>query len=255
MASMKIMVVQLNQIGSIMTNLLAGIKQADAVEEVKDNLGGSKFSPVDSGIYEATIKYAYLKPSAGGALGLHMELDLDNGSTVRESIYLTKRTGENYYVDKNDASKKHLLPGYITADAIALLGAQKPIAELKTEDKIIKLYDSAQQAEVPTTVPMLTALTGKTIKAGIVKIVEDKQVKSDSGAYVKGEGVRTKNEIDKVFHPTNNMTVPELRAGATEAEFYDAWKAKWDGKVDDKSTGGGTAASAKAKPAVSSLFK
>lgn len=255
MASMRIMVVQLKQIGNFMTNLLAGIKQADAVEEVVDNLGGSKFAPVDSGIYTATIKYAYLKPSAAGSLGFHTELELDNGSTIRESIYLTKRTGENYYVDKNDASKKHLLPGYITADAIALLGAQKPIAELKTEDKIIKLYDSAQQAEVPTTVPMLTELLGKTIKVGIVKIIEDKQVKSDSGAYVKGEGVRTKNEIDKVFHATNNMTVPELRASATEAAFYESWKDRWDGKVNDKSTGTGTASGAKAKPAVSSLFK
>lgn len=255
MASMRIMVVQLNQLGNFMTNLLAGIKQADAVEEVKDNLGGSKFSPVDSGIYEATIKYAYLKPSAGGALGMHLELELDNGSTVRESIYLTKRTGENYYVDKNDSSKKHLLPGYITADAIALLGAQKPIAELKTEEKIIKLYDASQQAEVNTPVPMLTELTDKTLKVGIVKIIEDKQAKNADGKYVKVEGQRIKNEIDKVFHPTNHMTVPELRASATEAAFYTAWKDRWDGKVNDKSTGTGAAASAKAKPAVSSLFK
>lgn len=237
-----------------MTNLLSGIKQADKVEEVKDQLGGSKFAPVESGIYQATIKYAYLKPSAAGSLGFHMELELDSGSTVRESIYLTKRTGENYYVDKNDASKKHLLPGYITADAIALLAAQKPIAELSTEDKIIKLYDAAQQGEVNTTVPMLTALLGKTIQVGIVKIVEDKQVKNDQGTYVKGEGVRIKNEIDKVFHPTNNMTVPELRASATEPAFYEAWKTKWEGKVDDKSTGGGSTASAKAKPKTTSLF-
>lgn len=237
-----------------MTNLLSGIKQADKVEEVKDQLGGSKFAPVESGIYAATIKYAYLKPSAAGSLGFHMELELDSGSTVRESIYLTKRTGENYYVDKNDSSKKHLLPGYITADAIALLAAQKPIAELSTEDKIIKLYDAAQQGEVNTTVPMLTALLGKTIQVGIVKIIEDKQVKNNEGKYVKGEGVRIKNEIDKVFHPTNNMTVPELRAKATEPAFYEAWKTKWEGKVDDKSTGGGSAAPAKAKPTTTSLF-
>lgn len=237
-----------------MTNLLSGIKQADKVEEVKDQLGGSKFAPVESGIYQATIKYAYLKPSAAGSLGFHMELELDSGSTVRESIYLTKRTGENYYVDKNDSSKKYLLPGYITADAIALLAAQKPIAELSTEDKIIKLYDAAQQGEVNTTVPMLTALLGKSIQVGIVKIIEDKQVKNAQGTYVKGEGVRIKNEIDKVFHPTNNMTVPELRASATEPAFYEAWKTKWEGKVDDKSTGGGSATPAKAKPATTSLF-
>ena len=244
-----------------MTNLLAGIKQADAVEEVQDFLGGSLFSPVESGVYEAVIKFAYLQPTANGSLGMHMEFELDNGSVMRESIYLTKTTGENYYVDKKDATKKHLLPGFITADAIALLGAQKPIAELSTSDKIIKLYDSEIKAEVPTTVPMLDALVGKTIKLGIIKVIEDKTAKTDKKdakgkfIYAKVDGVRVKNETDKVFHPTNNMTVPELRAGATEAAFYESWKAKWDGKANDKSTGGGSAAPAKDKPVVSSLFK
>jgi len=245
-----------------MTSLLAGIKQADKVEETIDTVGGSKFGPVESGIYAATIEYAYLKPTAGGSLGMHMEFKLDDGSVYRESIYLTKRTGENFYVDKEDSSKKHFLPGYITADSIALLGAQKSISEMDTSDKIIKLYDFDQKKEIPTTVPMLTSLIGKTVKLGIIKRLEDKQVKSDEvdkngkPVYKKNGETRIVNETDKVFHPTNNMTVPELRAKSTEATFYDSWKDRWDGKVDDKSTGtGGSTPAGKAKPEVSSLFK
>lgn len=242
-------------------NLLTGIKQADKVEEVKDNLGGGLFGVVDSGIYEATIKHAYLEKSAKGSLGLHMEFELDAGQIYKESIYLTKQTGENYYIDKQDAKKKHLLPGFITADAIALFGAQKPISELKTEEMIVKIYNFDQKANVATPVPMLKELVGKTIKLAIKKKIEDKQVKDDSGKYVKAaSGVREVNEIDSVFHPTKNFTVAELRAQATEPAFMQAWKDKWDGKVDNRATNasdGGTSAAggAAAKPTASSLFK
>lgn len=241
-----------------MSNLLSGITTADKVEEINDNLGGS-FGVVDSGIYEAKIKYAYLQKSAKGALGLHMEMELDGGQIYQESIYLTKQTGENYYVDKKDATKKHLLPGYITADAIALFGAQKPIAELDTEEMIVKLYDYDQKANIATPVPMLKALVGKTIQIGIIKRIKNKQVKNDQGTYVDDKsGIRESNEIDKVFHPTSNFTVPELRAKAEAPAFYEAWKTKWNGKVDDKSTNdkeGGAASGATTKPSASSLFK
>lgn len=248
-----------------MTNLLGAIKRADKVEEVKDVLGGSKFAKVESGIYAGTIKYAYLKPSSTGALGMHMEVELEDGAVMQESIYLTNSQGENFYLDKQDDKKKHLLPGYITADEIALFGAQKPIAELDTEGRIIKLRDYDLQQDVPTEVPMLVDLVGKPVQLGILKIIEDKKIKTEEiGANGKpvykatGE-TRTINQIDKVFHPTNNMTAAELRAGAEEPSFYDAWKEKNAGKVRDLSTGAGAGTggkpAAKTKAATSSLFK
>lgn len=249
--------------GNFMTNLLAGIKQADKVEATVDVLASDKFAKVESGVYDAVIKFAYLKPTVNGSLGLHTEFELDTGVLMRESFYLTNTSGENFYLDKEDPKKKHLLPGYIMADSLALLGAQKPIAELNTEERIIKLRDYDLQKDVPTPVQMLVALVDKPVRLGIIKVVEDKRKKTDQldskgkPVYVATGETFVKNAADKVFHLTNNMTVAELRAGATEAAFIEAWKEKWEGKTYDKSTadkGNSVTPAAAKKASTASLF-
>jgi len=247
-----------------MTNLLSGIKTADNVEEVQDVLASNKFAKAESGIYDATIKYAYLKPASTGSIGLHLEFELDNGILMKETLYVTNAKGENFYVDKKDAKKKHLLGGYVTADSLALLGVQKELSELKSEERIIKLRDYDLQKDVPTPVNMLVELVDKPVRIGVIKIIQDKTKKSDKtdsngkAVYVSTGETMVKNETDKVFHLTNNMTVAELRAGATEAAFIESWKEKWEGKTYDKSTtsGGSSAKSGGAsKPAATkSLF-
>lgn len=245
-----------------MTNLLAGIKTADKVEEVKDVLASGKFEKVESGVYDATIKYAYLQAASTGSVGLHLEFELEGGTLMKETMYITNAQGENFYVDKKDAKKKHLLGGFVTADAIALLAAQKSIVDLKPEDRIIKLRDFDLQKDVPTTVSMLVELVDKPVRLGIIKKIKDKTTKTDEiGANGKpvykptGETM-VLNEVDKVFHLTNNMTVPELRAGATEAEFITSWKDKWEGKTYDSSKGtkGGAGGGTTTKKSTASLF-
>lgn len=246
-----------------MTNLLAGIKQAGNVEEVVDVLASDKFAKVESGVYNAIIKFAYLQPSKSGALGMHTEFELENGTLMRETFYLTNSQGENFYKDKADPKKQHLLPGYIMADSISLLAVQKPISELTTEERIIKLRDFDLQKDVPTPVQMLVALLDKPVRLGILKVVEDKRKKTDQ-LDAKGKPVYAatgetfvKNEADKAFHLTNNMTVAELRAGATEASFIAAWKEKWEGKTFDKSTatkGNAVTPAAAKKATTASLF-
>lgn len=221
-----------------MTDFFANDPSQVKVEEAKDVVGKS-FSTVDSGVYDAVIKHAYLKKTVNGSTAMHMELALDDTYVSKPTIYLTSQKGDHTYQDKKDPTKRHLLPGFIVADAIALFGAQKPISELakSTRKMTVKIRDFQLKKDVPTDVDMLHQLIGKTIKLGIIKKIEDKKVKDDSGQYVKaGTGTREFNEIDKVFHPTSGMTVNEVKNKASEASFIDKWKESWNGKVRDEST-------------------
>lgn len=216
-------------------NLLAGLSQDNDIKAEEDTLGGS-YGPLDSGVYTGTIKFAYLTKAASGALALNLGFEFEDGSTYKETVYVMSgnaKGNKNFYVTKN--GDKKYLPGFLVGDAIALFTTQKNLAQLETETKIVKIYSSDQQKEVPTEVPMITEMLGNKVSLGIKHVIEDKRAKDASGNYVATGETRSKNETDKVFHPTNGMTVPEIRAKATEAAFIETWKTKWEGKVQDNS--------------------
>lgn len=214
-------------------SFLSNLAYAADVQEDKDFVGGG-FTVPESGLYDATIKYAYLSQAQSGAGAVNFEFDM-NGITHRETMYVTNRNGQNFYVDKKDGSKKYL-PAYLNADAIALFAAGKPLSELKEQPKVINLYNFDQKKEVPTEVPMLTELLGKKVKLGLVKEKSFKQTKDASGNYVNTDEVRESVTINKVFSAKDGRTVNEVRAGNETAEFITKWVEKWEGKVNDKTT-------------------
>lgn len=234
-------------------SFLSNLSYAADVQEDKDFVGGG-FTVPESGLYDATIKYAYLSQAQSGAGAVNFEFDM-NGVTHRETMYVTNRNGQNFYVDKKDGSKKYL-PAYLNADAIALFGAGKPLAELKDQAKVINVYNFEQKKEVPTEVPMLTELLGKTVKLGLVKEKSFKQTKDASGNYVDTDEVRESATINKVFSAKDGRTVNEVRAEQADAEFITKWTEKWEGKVNDKTTKSSTkpAPQAAATPKKSGLF-
>lgn len=252
---MTITVNQTNQIGNIMTNLLSNIVTADnVVVEDKDTLGGGGYEPVASGVYEGVLKYAYLEKLASGTLAMNCEFELETGSTFNQTIYVTNKKGENFYTDKNSGDKK-LLPGYILADSLALLGAQKPLAELSTKPTRLKLYDYDEKKEIIKEKPVFDELIGKPYVLGIKKVRENKKTKNGNGDYVPTADVREFNDLDKVFHPKSKLTVNELRASADAPDFHDKWAERWTDNTHDKVVsvaGSGTTAGAPKKP--SSLF-
>lgn len=243
--------------GIIMTNLLSSIKSADHVEEVVDVLGGGDYSTLESGVYDATIKYAYLSESQHGAIGLHVEFETSDKQTFKESFYVTNRQKENFYVDKNDSTKKHLLPGYITAEALSLFTTQKPLSDLKTETSVIKLYDYDAKKNLPTEVDMLSSMLDKPIRIGVHKVIENKKTKNDKGEYVDTNESRELNQVNAVFHPKSNLTVSEIRSNLTEPKFHEAWSTKWTGVTYDKFKevkGGSSKTTNPVKEQVSDLF-
>lgn len=242
-------------------SLLKNLETKAGVEGEKDVLGGG--GALDSGLYDFTIKVAYVTTSSGGALALNTIFDY-NGKEVRQQFWMTSGNDKGNKNTYTKDGKEFYLPGFITANSLALLTVGKEISQLDLEEKTIKLYDFEAKGEVPTKVQVFTELTGQTVTAGVQKQTVDKNI--DSGQvdgngrkiYVPSGETRDINEVVKFFRVDDGLTVPEIEAQVTEAKFKNDWDAKYTGKTINKAKGskdGVTAGSpsAGAKP-TKSLF-
>lgn len=211
------------------------------LEESEDRLGG--YQPLESGIYTGKVKALYAGESQHGAMNLSLIVSLDNGQEYRETIYITNRKKENFFINK-DSGKKSPLPGFTTVNDICLITTGQELSELETEEKVVKVWDSDSKSEVNKSVPMVMEAIGKPVALGIIKQLENKNVKQGD-EYVPTAETRTFNAIDKVFHPELKVTVAEARQ-EKEATFWDAWLKRNEGQTRDRRTikdgsaGGGT---------------
>lgn len=210
---------------------------SQGLEESQDRLGGG-FQTRESDIYLATIKAAYGLKSDKGALGVAFVFAMPDGQEHRDTLYVTNRQGENFYLTEN--KKKAPLPGFIIVNDICLLTTDKELADQVDEEKVVKLWDFNEKKELPKAVPMLVDLLGQKVALGIVKRHVDVTKKNEStGDYEPTGESKFENVIDKVFHPELHLTVVEARQGLTkleEAKFWDAWLTKNKGQVIDKRT-------------------
>lgn len=202
----------------------------DGLEASRDVLGGG--GPIDSGVYTGTIKLAYAGLSKGGAQSLTVHVDI-NGRDYRETLYVTNKQGQNFY---EKSGKKSPLPGFTTANDMALLSTGVALNEQEVEERVVKLYDFDAKAEVPTKVQAVVSMHGKEITLGILKQVVDKNVKDGNGNYVPSGETREENTIDKVFHTESGKTVSEFTAKVPEAEFQAKWAEKNKGTVRDRTS-------------------
>ncbi|EPG3364475.1 hypothetical protein JIN04_002076 [Acinetobacter baumannii] len=243
-------------------NALAGLSYDNSIEHEKDVLGG--FRPLESGVYEFTVKLAYFETSKNGATGVNCTFESEDGKTFKEVFYATNRNGENFYIDKQSGEKRYLA-GFIHADALCLLTVDKPIAEVATEQLVVKLYNEEAKAEVPTKVDAITEIMGEKVKLGILKQRVNKTKYNEStGKREPLNEERIENVTDKVFRASDNKTTAEIRAQVEEAEFMNEWLNRWEGKLKDRYKevqGGGAGAArtgaprgATSAPRKSSLF-
>lgn len=220
------------------SNNLFGNLNTEGVEKAKDTLGGM-FGAIDSAIYPATIKLAYAGASDSGARFVDFTFGITVNGQPREyneRVYVTNRQGQPFY-EKD--GKKNPLPGYTTANDLALLSTGKDLSSQAFEERIVKLYDRTAQAEVPTKVMVATDLLGKQVKIAVMKAIENKTKKNDvTGQYEPIDETRETNSIDKVFHFDTDLTVSEFlrknEGKLDKAEFHTQWAAKNDGVVRDK---------------------
>jgi hypothetical protein len=235
-------------------SLLAQLSTDDSIENETDNLGGSKV--LDSGIYKATVQYAYIGKADSGALSLVCKFVTEDNKEFRQTFWMTSGSNKgckNYYETK-DGQKKYL-PGFVMANSLALLTAGKEISTLDTETKVIKLWNKDLKAETPTKVDMLMDLVNQEIIVGLLRQTVDKTVKANDGTYVPTGETRDENEVDKFFRARDGKTTTEIRNQAEEATFLDLWKTKHTGVTKDKSKGASSGAVAGAPKAAAAAKK
>ena len=205
--------------------------KTDGIEEAQDRLGG--FAVFNTDVYPGKVKVAYGIKSEGGALGVALTILLDGGREYAETVYVSNKKGENFYVKDG---KKYPMPGFTNIDDLCLITTGIPLAEQATEEKVVKIYDYDQKKELPKSVPVLVGLTDQPVLVAIQKSLEDKTKKNDAGDYVPTGETREANSIEKFFHPEYKLTVNEAKAGVEEPKFLKAWTEKNKDQVRDKTT-------------------
>jgi hypothetical protein len=219
----------------------------DGLEQTGDRLGGGGVR--ETGAYEATVKLVYAgKASSSNAQSLTVLLDM-GGQEYRETLWVTNKNGENFFLDKQDKTKKVPLPGFTIADDLCLLTTGMPLSEQTFSEKVVNIYDYEAKKEVPTNVHVLMDLIGKPVIVGVVKQTVDKTKKNDNtGEYLPTGETRDENVIEKVFHAESKRTVTEFRAEQEEAVFYGKWVEKNAGKTRVRAKGAEGKAGAPARP-------
>lgn len=210
-----------------MENLLAQINDSD-VERAEDRVGG--FRRLDSDIYIATIKTAYLGESSGGAAYVTLVCDI-SGQEYRETLYISNKNKEVFYYTSNN--KKAPLPGYALFKNICIVCTGKEPNKMSVEEKIIKVYNFETSQDELKSVPVVTELTGKEVALGILKELVNKRQKNSKGDYVEIADYNETNRISAVFHPVQKKTVNEATDNK-EAAFWDEWLKANQGKVKDR---------------------
>lgn len=207
----------------------------DGLEQAEDRIGGG-FQALDTDVYTGTIKMAYAGQAQSGARNVTLLVDID-GKDYRETIYITNRNGENFFLNKQDTSKKVPLPGFTTIDDICLVATGAPLCDQKVEDKLVNVWDRDAKKELPKSMPVLVDLLGKQVSLGIVKQTVNVSEKQGDD-YVATEKERDENLIDKVFDVETKLTVVEARNGLEAGVFWTSWLERNKGQTRDKRTFG-----------------
>ena len=204
----------------------------EGLEAARDVLGGG--GVLESDVYDGKIVMAYAGKSDGGANFLDIKIQVNDGRFYSERVYVTNKQGENYYTKDG---KKIPLPGFTTANDLALMSTGFDLAGQDFEEKVVPIYNFDSKTEVPTKVQVAVGMLGKPITIAVLKQIEDKTKKNDAnGQYEPTGEFRDTNTIDKVFHNESGKTVSEF-VGKKDATFQAAWRDKNKGKVRDRSKG------------------
>lgn len=237
-----------------MSNLFGNLKEKTKnAEAAKDTLGG-QFGAKETDIYTGDVKVAYVGKADSGADWIQLIVENMKNSDgtpageFRGQIYFTsgKEKGNKPTYEKN--GKEYYLPGYTVVNDMLLMATGKELFESDFEEKIVKVYDFEQKAEVNKSVMVPIDLIGQEITFALEKSIEAKQSKGDDGKYHDNGETREVNEIQKMFHPELLVTVIEAQeAEKAEKElskelavFYAAWLEKNKGKTRDKTQGNAT---------------
>lgn len=245
-----------------MSNVFTGKKVAP--EKVEDDYmpGGGA---LDTDIYPATIKVAYIgKAQTSEARNITLLLDV-NGREVRQQVWVSNRTGDVTYKDKRTGEDKNL-PGFNQINSLCMLVCSKEMGDMNVEELTVKLYDFDAKKELPQAVDCFSELHGEKIQIALQRQTVDKTVlNQNTGKYEPTGETRDINEIVKFFPGNKLVTISDvaefirglggnfdevLEAGEiykairnmdeSNSHYADKWLERNKGQTYDKSTGRGS---------------
>jgi len=208
-----------------------------ATDSSIERVGGGGFF-WESGVYDATIKLAYLNQNpTTKSVSINIILKNSNGKELSETLFIksgTEKGSKTYYTTKDGT--KRPLPGYAVADSLCIAAGQGSLSKCidAAEQKTVNIYDYDARKELPVQRPVLITLLNKAIKVAVHQVKEDKTVKNEANQYVPTGDSRTKNEC-KFFGNSEGKTAEEITKGK-EATMFTAWAEKNTGIVLDKTT-------------------
>ena len=191
-----------------MSNIFSKAKPAKSAEVEDDFIGGG--GVLDTDIYPAVIKYAYIGKAANSdARNMTLSLTI-NGKEVSRQIWMTNRKGDVTYQDKKSGEEKNL-PGYNQVNSLCMLLCSKEVGDMDVEEKILNLYDFDAKKELPQTVECFTELHGLPLQVAIQRVTVDKNKKNEStGEYEPTGETRDENEFIKFFPEDRLVTISEV---------------------------------------------
>lgn len=191
-----------------MSNIFAKKKPAAKAEVEDDYVGGG--GVLDTDIYPAEIKYAYIGKAANSeARNLTLCLKI-NGLDITRQIWMTNRDGEVTYQDKKTKEVKNL-PGFNQVNGLCMLLVSKEVGNMDVEEKTLSLYDYESKKEVPQAVDCFVELHGLKLQVAIQRQTVDKTEKNEStGEYEPTGETRDTNEFIKFFHEDRLVTISEV---------------------------------------------
>ncbi|MCH9665531.1 MAG: hypothetical protein K0U41_06740 [Gammaproteobacteria bacterium] len=209
------------------------VKMDVQVEHQEEKVYTPQGGVAESGIYQAKILDAHLQVSSTSkAKGLKLNLRLENGSFVEETLWVIGKQGTPYYTKEG---KNFELPGYMVANSLANLVVGKDIDTLTTEEKIIADRSFGAAEGATRTVSAFVELIGQDTKVGIRKEVEFKKALVN-GQFIDTNETKELNHIDRFFCPSSGQTAKEKRNNLPaqySVDFLETSK----GKVFDRTKG------------------
>lgn len=191
-----------------MSNIFAKKKPAAKAEVEDDYVGGG--GVLDTDIYPAEIKYAYIGKAANSeARNLTLCLKI-NGMDITRQIWMTNRDGDVTYQDKKTKEVKNL-PGFNQVNGLCMLLVSKEVGNMDVEEKTLSLYDYESKKEVPQAVDCFVELHGQKLQVAVQRQTVDKTEKNEStGEYEPTGETRDTNEFIKFFPEDRLVTISEV---------------------------------------------
>ena len=192
-----------------MSNIFANKKAAKSDSKIEDDYVGGG-GVLDTDIYEAVIKYAYIGSSkSSDARSLNLCLKINNMEVTR-AIWMTNGKGEITYKDKKTGEEKNL-PGYNQVNSLCMLLCSKEVGEMDVEDKTFNLYDYESKKEIPTSVECFTELHDQKLSVAVQRQTVDKTEKNEATQDYEPTGeTRDQNEFIKFFPEGKLVTISEV---------------------------------------------